>query len=187
MDGNNPLTKPVGEIAKMGEILKEMGLAQEFRKAPAVAGPINRALEAQRLENLITHYASPALDTSVLDSLFEARVEAEEAPTARRAVNQLVIEIREFESQLDDQSELGVKLAPFGGSTVLHVAEIGFQQPCLVVLVGNLEDGSPVKLIQHLSQLNFLLIRVRRLNPNVPRKPVGFRQDLRQEEQKRAG
>ncbi len=100
--------------------------------------------------------------------------EAREAPTARRAVDNIAVRIRAFEAALDASSEVGVHLVSFGGSTVLHIREVDYEQPNLIFFRGCLDDGSPVELIQHLSQLSFLLMRVPRLEPDKPRPPIGF-------------
>ncbi|EPM4183574.1 MULTISPECIES: DUF6173 family protein [Klebsiella] len=40
--------------------------------------------------------------------------------------------------------------------------------------IGQLEDGSPVELIQHVNQINILLIKKKRLNPDEAKRPIGF-------------
>lgn len=108
-------------------------------------------------------------------AILKAQDEAREAPTARRALDQLRAEVRLFEAELDVASEVGVRLVPLGGDLLVHVSDISSHQPNLIVLRGFLQDGSPVKLLQHLSQLNLLLVRAPRLNPDTPRTPIGFR------------
>ena len=44
----------------------------------------------------------------------------------------------------------------------------------MIVFYGELEDGSRVELVQHLSQLNLLLVAVKRSNPEEPRRVIGF-------------
>ena len=44
----------------------------------------------------------------------------------------------------------------------------------MIVFYGELEDGSRVELVQHLSQLNLLLVAVKRTNPEEPRRVIGF-------------
>ena len=119
--------------------------------------------------------AASALDMqSQLEDIARAAEEAREAPTARRAVQRIRGEIRAFETQLDDTTEVGLKLVAFGQVVVVHVDEISFYQPNLVVFVGRNEQGSPVRLIQHVSQLSFMLCRAPRQQPEKPRRPVGF-------------
>ena len=45
----------------------------------------------------------------------------------------------------------------------------------MVIFKGRTDDAQPVRLIQHMSQLSFLLTRVPRLNPEEERRPIGFK------------
>lgn len=63
--------------------------------------------------------------------------------------------IKEFEDGLDDDHEVGVKLASFGQSITMSVTGIGYSNPSTLVFYGYVGD-QPATLIQHMSQLNFL-------------------------------
>jgi hypothetical protein len=82
--------------------------------------------------------------------------------------------ILEFDASLDDSFEVGMKLVSFGQAVVIHVKEIGYYNPSLIRFFGALEDGSPVELVQHVSQISFLLMAVKRLEPDKPKKRIGF-------------
>jgi hypothetical protein len=104
----------------------------------------------------------------------DAMAEAVEAKTAAGLVKRLVREIREFEAKLDQQHEVGMRLVSFGQAVVIYVAEVGCVQPNLVIFVGMNERREPVKLIQHMNQLSFLLTVLPRLDPDAERRPIGF-------------
>ena len=93
---------------------------------------------------------------------------------ARDIYNHLLTRVREFEANLDNEWELGVKLANFGVAAEIHVRHIGYTNPNIVEFGGLYSDGAEVLLTQHISQLNFLLIK---LPPLVDEEPyrVGFR------------
>lgn len=82
--------------------------------------------------------------------------------------------VKVFEGQLDNEHEVGVRLVNFGQAIQFHVTEISYEDPSLIAFNGFLDDGSPVKLIQHTSQISFLLIKMKRLKPEEPKKPIGF-------------
>jgi hypothetical protein len=109
-----------------------------------------------------------------LQASMAAMREAQEAPTARRAAERIFEEIQAFEAELDEASEVGIHLVQFGPTTVIHVRRIDWYQPNLLVMHGTSGDGLPVRLVQHLSQLNFLMTRVPRLDPDAPRRAIGF-------------
>ena len=42
------------------------------------------------------------------------------------------------------------------------------------MLIGELEDGSHVQLVQHVSQISILLMKIPRKNPDELKQPLGF-------------
>jgi hypothetical protein len=85
--------------------------------------------------------------------------------------------VESFEAELDDEHEVGVRLASFGSVLIFHAEKIGFSKPNLITFYGVTEDGERVQLIQHASQLNFLLRAVKR-QQNKPRR-IGFLWDTK--------
>ena len=59
-------------------------------------------------------------------------------------------------------------------SLTFHVDSIGFYNPSLISFYGQMDDGSPVQLVQHVSQISFLLMAVERLDPTKPKRRFGF-------------
>ncbi len=81
--------------------------------------------------------------------------------------------IKEFESDLDSDHETGVMLASFGRSVTMSVTDIGYSNPSTLVFYGYV-NAKPATLIQHMSQLNFLLIAVPKADPEKPPRRIGF-------------
>lgn len=88
--------------------------------------------------------------------------------------NQLVELINQFDSELDDEHEVAMRLVSFGQEIAFHVDGLGYYDPSLIVFLGRLSDGEPVELIQHVAQISFLLMAVKRLNPDEPKRKIGF-------------
>ncbi len=88
--------------------------------------------------------------------------------------SRLAQRIRAFEAALDPSQDVGVQLVSFGQSITFHVTNVGFHNPSLIVFRGVLENGNPVELIQHVSQLSFLLVAMKRSEPEKPRRTIGF-------------
>jgi hypothetical protein len=80
--------------------------------------------------------------------------------------------VEEFERELDDEHEIGIRLASFGGVVVFHAEKIGFSKPNVITFYGVTEEGERVQLIQHVSQLNFLLKAVKKREDKPTR--IGF-------------
>src|ERR1043165_3131940 len=83
----------------------------------------------------------------------------------------LIQTIREFENELDDEHEVGVRLVNFGQAITFHLSDIGYWNPFLIWFEGETDSGEPVKLIQHVNQISILLMKLPR-RPD--KKRVGF-------------
>ena len=83
--------------------------------------------------------------------------------------------IKEFEDDLDDEHEVAIQLASFGQSITLSVTDIGYSNPSTLVFYGFVGDQHAT-LIRHISQLNFLLLAVRKAEPEKPARRIGFAQ-----------
>lgn len=82
-------------------------------------------------------------------------------------------EIKEFENNLDDNTEISMQLASFGQSILINVRDIGYQNPDLFYIYGKVK-GQPVQLIQHITQLSFLLTSSPKIDPYHPPHRIGF-------------
>lgn len=83
-------------------------------------------------------------------------------------------EIADFEKDLDSEHEIAVKLAAFGSSITMVVTSIGYQNPDMLYFYGFV-NGQNAQLIQHMSQLNFLITSVEREDKSKPARRIGFR------------
>lgn len=162
----------------MMRIVEEERKRQQLLRDAGVIGPAADILRIEREVRDMGPYLQNATEAARhMDHMRDIQrdfAEAREAPTARRAVRNIAARIRAFVASLDQASEVGLKLVSFGGSTVVHIREVDYEQPNLIFFRGNLDDGSPVELIQNLTQLSFLLVQAPRLEPDKPRPVIGF-------------
>ncbi len=85
--------------------------------------------------------------------------------------------IKDFDDSLDQEHEVGIRLVNFGQTIQFVVANIGYYNPKLISFYGVMDDGSKVQLVQHVNQISFLLLSVKRKNPDQPKCPIGFSED----------
>ena len=85
----------------------------------------------------------------------------------------LVEQIGKFEDSLDQDHEVVIRLAAFGTSILMAVEDIGYQNPDMLYFYGKVNGGS-AQLIQHISQLNFLLLAAQKPDPDKPPRRIGF-------------
>lgn len=78
----------------------------------------------------------------------------------------------DFQKSLDNEHDVGVMLTNFGSTMLMQVTAIGYEKSVLMVFKGYV-DGRESTLIQHVSQLNFLLTSIPKA-PDVPKRKIGF-------------
>ncbi|MCE5284576.1 MAG: DUF6173 family protein [Pelosinus sp.] len=94
--------------------------------------------------------------------------------TAKSIFRQLVQQIQHFEAALNEEYDVGIKLVSFGQSVQFSVVSLGYLDPNLIWFEGMLPDGTNVELLQHISQISFLMMAVKRAEPEKPKTPIGF-------------
>ena len=90
--------------------------------------------------------------------------------------NHLRRRIRQFEANLGEDEEIGLQLANFGLAAQLHIRMISYQDPNLIEFHGLDSRGNRVSLIQHVEQLNFMLVALKPIKEEPYR--IGFLDDI---------
>jgi hypothetical protein len=94
---------------------------------------------------------------------------------AESTYRRLIKYIGQFEMQLDHDHEIGGRFVSFGEDARFHIADVGYWNPDIITFDGFDQNGNRVKLIQHVSQLNVLLVAVRKMAPPAePPRRIGF-------------
>lgn len=116
---------------------------------------------------LATDLRTPADETR---ERLAGRLDAEALYASLRA------RVRAFQDRLPEGTELGLKLANFGVPTDFHIRAIWFENPNIIGFDGVQPDGTRTTLIQHISQLNFMLTALAPVEDHPYR--IGFGRDL---------
>lgn len=87
--------------------------------------------------------------------------------------NHLMYRVKAFQSGLKENEELGIRVANFGVAAEIHVRQIAFKDPNVIEFFGVDPDGNEVALIQHISQLSFMLSALKPIEEKPFR--MGFR------------
>ena len=80
--------------------------------------------------------------------------------------------ILDFQATLDQEHDIGLLLTNFGQSMLMEVTHVSYEESVLMVFRGFV-NGNEATLIQHISQLNFLLTAVPK-DPAKPKRQIGF-------------
>ena len=129
---------------------------------------------------------APVSIPALAPDLWPTEDEADQAAlhAAEHVFNHLLARVKEFQENLPEHHELGIQLANFGAERALHVRGMGFRNPNIIEFYGLLGGDKQVAVVQHVSQLNFLLIAV---PPVAEKKPyrIGFGAALGEQDQPR--
>lgn len=90
----------------------------------------------------------------------------------------LVQWINQYDAELDQEHDVGVRLVSFGQTVVFHLEDMGYWDPSLISFKGHTAEGDPVELIQHVSQISILLTKLPRKDPTKPKTPIGFHAEM---------
>ncbi len=91
---------------------------------------------------------------------------------AEYAVEAIYEEIADFEAKLDADHEIGMPVVGGPAGLCVHVREVYRYGTDKLVFVGIDSEQKPVRLIQHLSQLNVLMLAAPKIGPVAVR--IGF-------------
>ncbi|MET0753727.1 MAG: DUF6173 family protein [Pyrinomonadaceae bacterium] len=133
------------------------------------------------------------MSDSIYDRIIQNRMQSEALArlTSEASINpnlasefhkRLIKWINDFDSTLDQEHEVGVRLVSFGQTVVFHLFDISYWNPSLISFIGITNDGEPVELIQHISQISILLMKLKRLDTSKPKRKIGFRSENTEKE-----
>jgi hypothetical protein len=142
-----------------------------------------REFAIQRVEPMPMLRDYRAESVEYLESIGESIRRAQEAKSAKGYVKRLMKRMREFEKRLDPKLEIGVQLVTFGPAVTIYVTAIGYMEPSLMVFKGQTQDGQPVELVQNVNVISYLLTALPRIDPDKPRRRIGFLRDEGEEKE----
>jgi hypothetical protein len=85
----------------------------------------------------------------------------------------LIDYIVNFEKDLKPDEEVGARLISFGETMIIHIDDLGYWNPSLICFYGRDNSNREVQLIQHVTQISILLIKVPRTDPK--RERIGYK------------
>ena len=87
----------------------------------------------------------------------------------------IVALIRDFQNELDENTELTIKFASYGEDIQMSPQYITYREPDFIIFKGTISNR-PATIIQNANQINFLLCGVPKALPQEParRAKIGF-------------
>ncbi len=93
-------------------------------------------------------------------------------PPAIWAYERIANQINDFEKDLSDEEEIGLRLVATPDASVMHIVDIGYWGPDMLIYHGENEHGKPMQLLQHYTQMSILLTAVPKAEEKARR--IGF-------------
>ena len=103
-----------------------------------------------------------------------AKAPVEKKSPAKWAYERLVLYIKNFEEQLDNEHEVAMGFTGTDAG-VMRIEGIGYFDPDIVTFYGSDPAGVKSQLVQHVTQLNVMLRALPKQAPEAAPKRIGFR------------
>jgi hypothetical protein len=147
--------------------------ADLFKTMDRTAERVNTLARGEEISQKLLRYLGPLkpLDLPAFRMPENPLVTHAKGALASEVHKNLVEEINEFNDSLDAEHEIGVRLVSFSPEVTFHLTAIGYRNPSLIFLYGQMDDGSPVRVLRHVSQIDILLTKVRLTGR---KRPIGF-------------
>jgi hypothetical protein len=97
--------------------------------------------------------------------------EAQHKLDAAGVCEEVAAAFNEFHASLPPDKDVGIAAFVSGSGINMYVETIGYRSPLLIIFDGFDLDGSPRRLIQHISQISLACVALKRLPE---REPIGF-------------
>jgi len=103
----------------------------------------------------------------------EAVVATHAMTAAQHMFESIAREAMEFQAGLDNKTELGAIMVASGMPKTIHVRNIRFKNPDIILFSGIDHEGNPVRLLQHYTMVSIAFVSVRVLEGKQPYR-IGF-------------
>ncbi len=152
-----------------------MGLSAQGLKMGKKAG---KPAGKPRLHEVHTDPASKSAADTLLPDVMKGPPAEKKSP-ARWAYERMILYIRNFEQDLDNDHEVAMGFAG-GDAGVLRIEGMGYFDPDIVTFYGTDATGGRTQLVQHVSQLSVMLRALPKPHERAEPARIGFRlvQDL---------
>jgi len=98
---------------------------------------------------------------------------AEKKSPAQWAYERLILYIQNFEKTLDNDHEVGMGFTD-GGAGIMRIEGMGFFDPDIVTFYGTNGAGAKSQLVQHVTQLNVMLVASPKRTDQAEATRIGF-------------
>lgn len=122
----------------------------------------------------------PKINMPNLDAIQKVAQENEDVrrialtSTAEETAKYIYNSILEFSSQIGENSEVGLQVTTLGSGIQVYLSELSYHNPHLIIFGSENPDGTKLRIVQHVTQLNYALIAMPKIEPEKPKRKIGF-------------
>ena len=129
-------------------------------------------MDYKELKDIIRGPHVSSLEQQVLPLIAEPPKSTNLAEWAYERVKSLIFD---FEKELSPDEEIGCRLVSFNANSVYYIDDIGYWGPDIIMFYcTDSTNNAKATLIQHISQLNVLLLKLPRKNGDKEARRIGF-------------
>ena len=85
--------------------------------------------------------------------------------------------ILEFWKSIPDDYEVGMQLTSLGTGIQVYLNNLAYHEPHLIIFDSEFKDGTKMRIVQHVTQLNYALVAMPKQEPDKPKRIIGFRSE----------
>ena len=128
------------------------------------------------MNNFITPGINPTVQRQLQKSaqenakIREATIDSYASNTARFIYDSII----EFWTSIGDNYEVGMQLTSLGQGLQVYLNSLDYFEPHLIIFNSEFPDGTKMRIVQHITQLNYALIALPKKNQDEPRREIGF-------------
>ena len=104
-------------------------------------------------------YQDPAFMAQIRENAWNKELQTDimKCNTARQIASRLYEAVINYQKSLSNAQDVALQIVHFNTNTIIIVENIGYIDYSLVVFRGKDNNGRPIELIQHISQINVLM------------------------------
>jgi hypothetical protein len=85
--------------------------------------------------------------------------------------------INDFWANIGNDYEVGMQLTSLGQGVQVYLNNLTYYEPHLIIFDSEFSDGTKMRIVQHVTQLNYAIIALPKQRPNEQKRKIGFRCD----------
>lgn len=85
--------------------------------------------------------------------------------------------INDFWANIGNDYEVGMQLTSLGQGVQVYLNNLTYYEPHLIIFDSEFSDGTKMRIVQHVTQLNYAIIALPKQRQNEPKRKIGFRCD----------